>query len=270
MMGFGLDIPTVATQRRAGPSGSAPFSPLDVSPTVFLDPSNLSSLYQDAGGGIPVSTDGQPVGLVQDQSNNGVDVSQATSAARPTYRTDGTLHWLETDGVDDTLVSAPVLDVANPVTMVIGYQIITATGSSRVNLAEISKSPTNGISAGIRPGIDRFQYYSRLSDEGVSATNLAGTTWGGHTPHVITVLATSGNIEARLDGNVVLNTSQNLTSQSVSNQPLRVGLGAVTASIPGAFKLFGLQVWSAGSTQPTAIELAELESWMAAKMGVST
>jgi hypothetical protein len=34
----------------------------------------------------------------------GVAATQTTSAKRPTYRTDGTLHWLEFDGVDDELI----------------------------------------------------------------------------------------------------------------------------------------------------------------------
>lgn len=35
----------------------------------------------------------------------GNHASQDTTAAKPTYRTDGTLHWLEFDGVDDQLVA---------------------------------------------------------------------------------------------------------------------------------------------------------------------
>jgi len=33
------------------------------------------------------------------------DATQSTTAAKPTYRTDGTLHWLEFDGDDDALVA---------------------------------------------------------------------------------------------------------------------------------------------------------------------
>ena len=61
------------------------------------------NLFQDAAGTTPVTADGDPVGLMLDKSGNGNHVSQSVAASRPIYRTDGTLHWLEFDGVDDYL-----------------------------------------------------------------------------------------------------------------------------------------------------------------------
>src|SRR5690554_4332127 len=60
-------------------------------------------LFQDAAGTVPVVSDGDPVGLILDLSGNGNHSSQATSASRPIYLTDGTVDWLELDGVDDHL-----------------------------------------------------------------------------------------------------------------------------------------------------------------------
>lgn len=60
-------------------------------------------LYQDAAGTIPVTASGDPVGYVRDLSGNGHHATQSVSASRPIYRTDGVLHWLEFDGVDDYL-----------------------------------------------------------------------------------------------------------------------------------------------------------------------
>lgn len=71
---------------------------------VWYDPSDLTTLYQDAAGTTPVTSAGDPVGLMLDKSGNGNHATQATSAARPTYQTDGTYHWLEGDGVDDGLI----------------------------------------------------------------------------------------------------------------------------------------------------------------------
>ena len=73
---------------------------------AWYDPSDLTTLFQDAAGTIPVTADGDTVGLMLDKSGNGNHVSQNTTAAKPTYRTDGTLHWLKFDGVDDCLVSS--------------------------------------------------------------------------------------------------------------------------------------------------------------------
>ena len=62
------------------------------------------NLFQDAAGTTPVTADGDPVGLMLDKSGNGNHASQANSLRRPIYRTDGVLHWLEGDGVDDAFL----------------------------------------------------------------------------------------------------------------------------------------------------------------------
>ncbi|MAC14284.1 MAG: hypothetical protein CL539_06335 [Alcanivorax sp.] len=76
---------------------------------AWYDPSDLTTLFQDAAGTTPVTADGDPVGLILDKSGNDNHASQATTAAKPTYRTDGTLHWLELDGIDDYLSLPPIL-----------------------------------------------------------------------------------------------------------------------------------------------------------------
>ena len=72
---------------------------------AFYAPWDLNTLFQDSAGTTPVTADGDPVGLMLDKSGNGNHASQSTTAAKPTYRTDGTLHWLEFDGVDDYMSS---------------------------------------------------------------------------------------------------------------------------------------------------------------------
>jgi hypothetical protein len=68
---------------------------------AWYDPSDLTTLYQDSAGTTPVTADGDPVGLMMDKSGNGNHASQSNSLSRPIYRTDGVMHWLEADGVDD-------------------------------------------------------------------------------------------------------------------------------------------------------------------------
>jgi hypothetical protein len=71
------------------------------SPALWLDASDLTTLFQDSAGTIPVTTDGDPVGRWNDKSGNGRNFTQSSSSQRPTYRTSGGYHWVEFDGSDD-------------------------------------------------------------------------------------------------------------------------------------------------------------------------
>ncbi|MEQ3723516.1 hypothetical protein [Alcanivorax sp.] len=57
-------------------------------PGVWLDPGDISTLFQDAEGTIPVRFDGDPVGLILDKSGNNNHVGQSGSR-RPVYRVIG-------------------------------------------------------------------------------------------------------------------------------------------------------------------------------------
>ena len=52
---------------------------------AWYDPSDLSSMFQDSAGTIPVTATGQPVGKILDRSGRGNHATQATSAQRPIY-----------------------------------------------------------------------------------------------------------------------------------------------------------------------------------------
>lgn len=270
MLGLGFELPALALRSARPSAAPAPFSPLQLAPSAMFDPGNTALLYQDDAGTTSVTADNQPVGLWQDESPNGLDLSQTTSVERPSYRTDGTFHWIEMDGVDDRMISAPVLRLGNPTTMVIGYQMLSTAGLGRVNIAEISKNSINAMSFGSRPSNDRLQYMSRLDDQGVGNSHVyAQFPYGGYQKRVATLQATSGQVVIRMDGNVVLNTTQNLANEFIDAQPLRVGWGVSGSSMRGAFRLFGLQVWNDPATQPDAAQIDQLESWMANKIGVT-
>ena len=81
------------------------FSPLELfsgsKQGVWYDPSDKSTLFQDVAGTVPVTKDGDPVALMKDKSGNGNHATQTVSSKRAIYKTDGILHWLRPDGVDD-------------------------------------------------------------------------------------------------------------------------------------------------------------------------
>jgi hypothetical protein len=67
-------------------------------------------------------TDNDAVGYVTDLSGNGFHLVQATAGNRPLYQTDGTLHWLESDGVDDYLSVTYEGNRAHPTERISAFQ----------------------------------------------------------------------------------------------------------------------------------------------------
>ena len=83
-----------------GSGGGAAFDPLSRYEGGinggWYDPSDLSTLFQDAAGTVPVTATGQTVKRVNDKSGNGRQVSNA--GANWTLQNDGTNNYLQTDG----------------------------------------------------------------------------------------------------------------------------------------------------------------------------
>jgi hypothetical protein len=78
-LGIGLGL----TSRRMGFSPASLFALSE--PGVWLDPSDLTTMFQDTAGTIPVTTPGQSVARINDKSGRGNNATQATAASRPTY-----------------------------------------------------------------------------------------------------------------------------------------------------------------------------------------
>jgi len=101
----GLRLPRLGAMMQSG-GGAVPFSIADLFASseqgAWYGPSDLSTLFQDSAGTTPVTTAGQPVGLMLDKSGNANHATQATAAARPTYQTAPDRATL--DKVDDRLI----------------------------------------------------------------------------------------------------------------------------------------------------------------------
>jgi hypothetical protein len=69
---------------------------------AYYTPGDISTLFQDAAGTTPVTADGDPVGLMIDQSPNSNNAPQSVSAAKSTYR--ASPDRLSLDKVDDALI----------------------------------------------------------------------------------------------------------------------------------------------------------------------
>ncbi len=118
-LGFGIGVTARQPTRR-----SATLAGLFTTGTkgFFYDSSQLSSLFQDVAGTIPVTAAGQAVARINDLSGLGNHALQPTTFARPVYQTDGTRHWLAFDGVDDHLLTPSINWASLNVTIATGIR----------------------------------------------------------------------------------------------------------------------------------------------------
>lgn len=80
---------SIAMSLRGQLVSSSKFSPLSLFSGgvvgVWFDPNDITTLFQDTAGTIPVTTTGQSVALMLDKSGNAKHATQATLAQRPIY-----------------------------------------------------------------------------------------------------------------------------------------------------------------------------------------
>lgn len=114
--------------------GPPPWAPPDVAGlALWLDASDLSSLFTDSGRTTPVASSGDPVGGWADKSGNGRHVGQATSGRRPIYQAAGRdtgQAGLVCDDVDDGLTSASAYVPSGAFTLVIIGKITSTPGGA--------------------------------------------------------------------------------------------------------------------------------------------
>lgn len=93
---------------------------------VWYDPSDLSTLFQDAAGTIPVTAAEQPVGLMRDKSGRGNHATQATATSRPILQTEEGRWYLAFDGVDDGMFTTAInFTATNKVTAFAGFMKVS-------------------------------------------------------------------------------------------------------------------------------------------------
>jgi len=87
------------------------FNPTNISGLqLWLDGSDISTLFQDSAKTTPVTSDGDVVGAWADKSGNSKDALQATTANKPLYKTaiQNGKSLVRFDGTDDKLATASI------------------------------------------------------------------------------------------------------------------------------------------------------------------
>lgn len=252
-------------RRRAGAFNPSPLFAL-AEPGIWIDPSDLTTLFQDTAGTTPVTATGQSVALALDKSGRGNHATQATAASRPTYQVDGNGRgYLAFDGVDDFLVTPTITPATDKVQVFAGVRKLSDAAQAVVVELSTATGLNSGSLALFAPqtaGSDRVQFNSRGT--------LGSAAFATGLPAPVTVVA-SGLSD--ISGDVVtLRVNGTQSAQSTADQgtgnylayPLYIGRRAGT-SLPFNGNLYSLIV-RFGANLATD-QITATETWVNGKTG---
>ncbi len=254
----------------AGWSPSTLFSAPE--PGVWLDPSDLSTLFQDAGGTIPVTAAGQPVGRALDKSGHGNHATQPVSSARPTLIQDETgKYCLSFDGVDDHLVTPTITPGVDQAQVFAGLRKLSDAATGIIAELSVNAGSNGGAFYMAAPLSDGVAEYAFL----VGGSGLNSRRYAGYAAPLTNVVSASlqtvaANSDAAQDvrvNGVDVAGVQVLTAASTGNfgnYPLYIGRrGSLTLPFNG--RLYGMIVRFGPYLTTSQIEQAE--TWMNGKTG---
>lgn len=216
-------------------------------PGGWYDPSDLSTLWQDSAGTLPVTAAGQPVGRIADKSGNGKHLTQSASANCPTLQFDSKGNaYLSFDGVAAYL--------SGTLALTLPFDRISAICQTSWTLG---RNILSGGSTGIL-------YQSNASPKLRISDGLSG-------PMKDTLpIGVNGVVTERHIANaqqIAVNTGPYSVADAGSAAPTLLAIGGKpSGSNLSNFRLYGLLV-RAGSL--SGEELAGVRNWLAAKCGLN-
>jgi hypothetical protein len=236
---------------------------------AWYDPSDITTLFQDAAGTTPVTAAGQPVGLIQDKSGNGYHATQ-TGTLRPTFQQSDGLSFLAFDGSNDGLDSASInLSNTGKLTCWAGVRKLSDAALGFVAEFSVSLSGNNGVfwlingDGSVGPG-PNWQFASK------GTVNRFATSPGNYASPISNVLTGAADITApfarlRVNGTQVANTTAGQGTGNFGNYPLYIGRRS-SGAFPFNGNLYGLIVLGAAASD---WQVYVTEQWMAGKTGVT-
>ncbi len=136
----------------------------------WLDPSDMSTMYQTTDTSTPVTAAGQSVGRIEDKSGNSTHATQSTSGSRPTLRNpSGDLWYLDFDGGDWLTYGAQVLG---------GTHLFAESSDTFVVLVAGQYDGDAGTmiaKASATAGNRTFQMFAQISTSAEPGCHLRGT-----------------------------------------------------------------------------------------------
>ena len=163
-----------------------------------FDFNDLSTMYQDSAGTIPVTGVEQPVGKVLDKSGRGNHATQSTSAKRPILQKNATTgaYYLSFDGVDDFLTTASFP------AMGLGTTLFAGTECNKAGTTVIAGRSASGY------------FYQTNAVIGVQGSNPTNVSVSGKT--VATAIYSDNGNDVTIRANKLTNTQPN-TARGFNN-----------------------------------------------------
>ena len=211
------------------------------------DPNDLTTLYQDAAGTIPVTAAGQPVGLMKDKSGRNNHAYQTVSASRPILQRNATTgaYYLAFDGVDDSLQTNNIdFTATDEVSLFVGVRKLRDTVTAVVyELSAISESSRKSFVLFAPSGSGANHYNFRSFGTLPNATVGTSTTQAFPAPNSA-VLTAKGSISSdictlNINSTVKVETSEDQGTGNYGNYPLYIGRRGGT-SVPFNGHIYGL------------------------------
>lgn len=233
---------------------------------AFYDPSDLSTLFQDAAGTTPVTAIGDPVGRILDKSGNGNHATQSAAASRPLLQQTNGLYHLTFDGSNDSMLTGAI-NFTGTNKMTVWAGVTKNVDAATAMLAELSADASaNAGSFQIRAPNGAAANYL-LGIRGASfQDNIVATTYASPITNVLTQQADfAGAVHniARVNGTQFLGAA-GTGGGNFGNYPLYIGRRN-NASLPFNGRLYGLIVLGAAAS---SWQVQVTEQWMAGKTGL--
>lgn len=259
------------TVKRSRPGGltMAGFSILSIFAAsekgIWLDPSDLSTVWQDSARTIPGAVN-SVVGCLDDKSGNGNNATQGTTANKPILRQSGALYYLEFDGVDDFLITPTITPGINIAQFFAGIR--KTTDVARAMLVEFGPSANLTATGGFNvnaPSANGASNFVWTASSG-SAIALTGTPFAAGTPYVLT-----GTLNGAVDSTVFrINAAQvaisagDLGAAGIAAKALYIGRRD-GATLPFSGRVYGLVARFGADLSAT--QITQMESEMNSKAG---
>lgn len=233
---------------------------------VWFDPSDITTMFQDTAGTVPVTAAGQSVARINDKSGRGNHATQATAGSRPTYQVDGARGYLLFDGTDDFMVTPSINPASNKSQIFAGVRKLSDAASSIV--IELGTGASASINSSYLQAPSATGANSYRFGHGGSGVQVAGTGAFAAAPNT-SVLTGLGDIagnssQLRRNGAVVETNTASQGTGTLQTNAVYLGARAGTSlrfngRLYGAAFRFGANL--------TGTQVSDAEAWMNTKTG---